>query len=90
MKVKLNKKQMIELLSWSIGCTCYRYILFLFEQNNHSDDDLNTLSDIFSKRYYSGNVLDAACFTAFIENIKTVVEFEELLMEVNASYRDYG
>ena len=52
--------------------------------------DLNTLFEIFSKCHYSEDVLDAACFSALVKNVETVDTFEELLTEVNASFRNYG
>ena len=90
MKTKTCKKQMVELLACSIGSTCYKYILFLFKQNDLSDFELHIFLEIFSKPYYSKDVLDAACFTALVEIVQTVDAFEKFLTEVNASFRDYG
>ena len=41
--------------------------------------DLNTLYEILAKRHYSEDVLDAACFTALVENVETIDTFAELL-----------
>ena len=90
MKTKIHTKQMVELLAHSIGSTCHKYIIFLFKQNDLSDFELHILLEIFSRRYYSEDVPDAACFTALVENVQTVDAFEELLNQVNASFRDYG
>jgi len=90
MTTKTLTKQTIEFLALSRGRTCHEYILFLLKQNDLSDIELHILFEIFSKQYYSENVLDAACFTALVENVQTVDAFEDLLTEVNASFCDYG
>lgn len=83
-------KQLVEMIALMKGVSCYNYIQYLFEEKELDDSQLYYIFLNFIEGYYSDEILDAACFTARVENIKDFDEFSKLLDEVYASFTDYS
>lgn len=82
----ITEKMVIE-AAGTAGRTCYEYIRLLLDKKCLSEFELNLLFEIFNGNNYLQDVLDAACYVGLEENIETFDEFEELLYEVETSFR---